>query len=448
MELWLEKFTRVILLTDYNTRIVVAGVTLLGLAGGVIGTFLLLRKRSLTADALSHATLPGIAVGFMLAVAFGGDGKNIFILLAGAFVFGLLGMAMILAIRHTTRIKDDAALGIVLSVFFGLGASLIKLAEDLPGGSAAGLDRFILGRAASMLTADATVIFWAAVIIVVLTVFLFKEFRLLCFDESFAAAQGWPVVLLDASLMGLVVGVTVIGLQSVGLVLVVSLLIIPAAAARFWTEQLRTMTLAAGAIGMASGYLGAIASAMYTRLPTGPIIVLVCGGVFVISLVFGAQRGLVVRWVRNASLNRRVGMQNLMRAAYELLEHPASDSNDRTFTLAELSAHRAWRTGELKGLLRRARREHFMTPGTDGSYRLTRDGEATARRVVRNHRLWEVYLITHADIAPSHVDRDADHIEHVLSPDLIDRLEKLLAEKFPHLVVPDSPHQLDQGQTT
>ena len=148
---------QVLLLEEYNTRVVVLGVMALGLASGLIGTFLVLRKRALTADALSHATLPGIVIAFMFMVGFGGNGKSLVGLLSGAFVFGCIGVLLILAIRSTTRLKDDAAIGIVLSVLFGLGICLLRLATDLPSGNSAGLSGFIFGKAASMVASDAMV---------------------------------------------------------------------------------------------------------------------------------------------------------------------------------------------------------------------------------------------------------------------------------------------------
>ena len=229
---------RVLLLEDYNTRVVVLGVMALGAASGVVGTFLLLRKRALTADALSHATLPGIAIAFMIVVAFGGTGKSMVGLLLGAFIFGCIGVLSILAIRHTTRLKDDAAIGIVLSVFFGLGLCLLKIASEMPSGSAAGLQGFIFGKAASMVSSDAMTMLAVAVGIVLVTGILRKEFTLLCFDEKFSITQGWPVLKLDVVLMGMVAIVTVIALQSVGLVLAVAMLIIPAASARYWARNI------------------------------------------------------------------------------------------------------------------------------------------------------------------------------------------------------------------
>ena len=423
----------------YNTRIVILGVTSLGLAAGVAGTFLLLRKRPLTADALAHATLPGIALAFIIGAALGGSGKNTAMLLTGAFLAGLLGMAWLMAIRKTTRLKDDAALGIVLSVMFGLGISLIKIAEYMPAASAAGLNHFIMGQSASMTEQDAWLILIVALVITAIGILLFKELKLLCFDRAFGATQGWPTGLLDTMLMALVLGVTVIGLQSVGLLLVVALLIIPAAAARFWTANLSVMTTLAAIIGALSGYVGAFASALSGQLPTGPIIVLACSAVFVVSLIFGTRRGLVVRTWRHVSLARRVGEQHLLRAVYEINE---SDQGVGHAHLSDLLAARSWSPRQLRRLTRRATRRGLLRTAQDRSVALTKNGRAEARRVVRNHRLWEVYLIEHADIAPSHVDRDADSIEHLLAPDMIERLESLLASHFPHLTVPTSPHPI------
>ena len=228
-----KEVLRVLLLRDYNTRVVVVGTMLLGLAAGIIGTFMLLRKRSLMGDAISHATLPGIGIAFIVMSQYGGSGKFLPGLLLGAFVFGLIGMGLILSIRKFTRIKEDAALGIVLSVFFGLGISILGIIQKMSTGHAAGLESFIYGKTASMLASDAKLIAVAAIVIVSFSVFLYKEFTIICFDQEYAAAQRWPVFSLDVLMMILVVFVTVIGLQAVGLILIIALLIIPPASARF-----------------------------------------------------------------------------------------------------------------------------------------------------------------------------------------------------------------------
>ena len=428
---------RVLTLQDYNTRVVVIGTLLLGLAGGVIGVFMMLRKRALVGDAVSHAALPGIGMAFIVMTQLGGDGKFLPGLLLGALVSSLLGIATVLLIRNLTRLKEDAALGIVLSVYFGMGVALLGVIQKMRQGNAAGLESFIYGKTASMLSSDAWLIAAAAGAVALLCVLLFKEFTLVCFDQEFAGAQGWPVLFLDLAMMGLVIAVTVIGLQAVGLILVVALLIIPAAAARFWTDHLPGMVAISALIGGLGGMAGAAVSALAPRLPAGALIVVVCGLFFVASLLFGTARGLVVRLAEEVRTRRRVGRQHLLRAMHEAGERWGFE---RGIPADRLLASGSWSPVRLRGLLAAARREGLVEGEDGGAVRLTPAGRKSSERLVRNHRLWEIYLIEHADIAPSHVDRDADEIEHVLGREMTAELEGLLASKYRPHAVPPSPH--------
>jgi manganese/zinc/iron transport system permease protein len=432
---------RVLSMSDYNTRVVILGTTSLGIACGLIGSFMLLRKRSLMADAVSHATLPGIALAFMTMVAWGGSGKWLPGLLLGAALSGLLGMGIVLTIGRYTRIKEDAALGIVLSVFFGMGVALLGLVQKMSKGSAAGLESFIYGKTASMLTSDAILIGVVAAVSIAVVVALFKEFCLLCFDQDFAAAQGYPVGKLDVLLMTLVVLVTVIGLQAVGLILVIALLIIPPAAARFWTEKLMPMTVIAALFGGLGGAFGAALSAVVPKLPAGAVIVLTNSFLFLLSMVFGSARGVLVRYRQHRSLSRKVGHQHLMRALFERTE----DQDRESVGLEELLSCRSWSSARLKSLLGAANRKGFIRT-SDQDVWLSPSGEEQASRIVRNHRLWELYLINYADIAPSHVDRDADRVEHVLDPNTVARLEELLKEEDRAAAKLTSPHPIGTGQ--
>ena len=443
-----EQWSRVLRLQDYNTRVVVLGTTLLGLAAGVVGSFTLLRKRALMGDALSHAMLPGIGLAFMISVAAGGTGKSLPVLLGGATLSGLLGLGTVLAVRHYTRLKEDTALGIVLSVFFGAGVAVLGVAQRMGEGHSAGLESFIYGKAASLVASDTAVIAVASGLVIAVSALLFKEFRLLCFDASYAATQGWPVVRLDLAMMSLVVVVTVIGLQAVGLVLIIALLIIPAAAARFWTERLRTLTWIAAGIGAASCAIGAAASALLPNLPSGAMIVLVSAGLFLLSLLWGRERGVILRWQRRRTLNRKVRRQHVLRAVYEWSEAAAASQPGApaltvpSVPLPALLARRSWSARELRRELDRAAKDGLLEWRADQTVALTKPGLTEATRVVRNHRLWEVFLITYADIAPSHVDRDADAIEHVLGTDLVAELESLLARQTALPAVPLSPHTI------
>ncbi|MCA9084656.1 MAG: metal ABC transporter permease [Planctomycetaceae bacterium] len=454
-----EQLTRVFLLRDYNTRIVILGVSLLGCSAGLVGSFTLLRRRALMGDALSHATLPGIALAFMLVTAAGRDGKSMSALLTGATISGLAGVGSILAIRKLTRLKEDAALSIVLSVFFGAGVALLGLVQQMKTGHAAGLEAFIYGKTASMNSQDATLIAVVSGIVGLLCLLLFKEFRLLCFDEGFAGAEGYPVLLLDLILMSTVVLTSIVGLQAVGLVLVIALLVIPAAAARFWTESMGRMAIISSGIGAVGGFIGAAVSALFSRLPSGAMIVLVCAGCFVLSMLLGTRRGILIRWLRRSSVRQSMDHQHLLRAIYELLEDALSESQaamdssgveadllNRSVTFSDLLTMRSWSPRRLSRQIQRAFSQGLIRQ-SDQNILFTETGLAEAKRLTHQHRLWELYLITHADVAPGRVDQDADAIEHVLEPEVVRELEALLDHEHSEIV--SSPHSLNltEGST-
>lgn len=438
---------RVLRFQDYNTRIVVFGTTVLGLACGTVGSFTLLRRRALMGDAISHATLPGIVIAFMASIYLGAVGKNLAVLLIGATFSGVLGMLGILLVRQTTRLKEDAALGIVLSVFFGAGVTLMGIAQQMPAGHAAGLEAFIYGKTASMVRSDAWMIAIGALIATGVCALLFKELRLLCFDDAFAQARGFPAILLEIVLMGLVVTVTIIGLQAVGLVLMIALLVTPAAAARFWTESTGSMTVISAGIGAVSAAVGSALSAVYPRLPSGAMIVLVATVFFGISMFLGIRRGVVVRLTRRLRLNRSVMRDHLLRAIFERLELRREDTavHDRSSAavrIDRLQPMRSWTPKQLRRFIRAAQRDGLVVASEPGMVRLTRPGVVEAARLVRQHRLWELYLMNYADIAPSHVDRGADAIEHIVNAEIIDELEQLMDAELSARAPIQSPHPL------
>jgi manganese/zinc/iron transport system permease protein len=276
---------------NYNTLVVLAGVSLLGTTSGVIGAFAVLRKRALTGDALSHASLPGLCIAFILLRE-----RNLSAMLLGALASGVLGIAIISALSRWTRVRDDASIGIVLSVFFGLGIVLLKIIQNMEGvGSRAGLNSYIFGKTAGMLRGDVYLILAASLMFLAVVLVLFKEFQLVSFDSDFARSLGWPVYGIDLLLMSLVAAAVVIGLPNVGVVLVSALLIMPGAAARFWTERLKSLLVLAGMFGFATGLVGTLLSATYSQLPAGPIIVLTGAALFFVSMLFGIRRGAMAR---------------------------------------------------------------------------------------------------------------------------------------------------------
>lgn len=279
-------------LPRYNTLLVLTGTLLLGASTGLIGVFAVLRRRALVGDTLAHAALPGLCLSFLLA-----GQRHLGLMLVGAFASGLLGLLVFRLIRASTPLGDDAGLAIVLSVFFGAGIVLSRWIQNLATeGSKAGLDSYILGKTAGMVTADVTLIASMALLLTLAVLLLRKEFGLIAFDPAFAQALGWPVVLLDVVQVFLLTGAIVIGLPAVGVVMIAALLILPAASARFWTDRLGRLLLLSALLGGAMGVLGTLLSARFDELPAGPIMVLVGTAIFAASALIAPEKGLVAKW--------------------------------------------------------------------------------------------------------------------------------------------------------
>ncbi|MFO1042383.1 MAG: iron chelate uptake ABC transporter family permease subunit [Planctomycetaceae bacterium] len=444
----MTNFVRVLLLQDYNTRLVLCGTLLFGACGGVVGAFMLLRKKSLVGDVASHAALPGIGLAYLIMESISpGSGKSPVWLLLGAGAGSAAGLYCAGLIQRTRLIKEDAALGIVLSVFFGFGIVLLSIVQSLPTGSAAGLSEFVFGKAAALTAGDVASIAVASLIVLSVCAIAFKELSLLCFDEAYAAALGWPTRQLDLLLTSLVVAVTVIGMPSVGLLLVVAQLVIPPTAARFWTDRHGALTIVSGVLGALSSAIGVVASALVPRLAAGAVIVLAGTGIFIVSMLFGTRRGVVWHWLGQFSARRKIGQLDLLRTCFEILEQSIGDASPVECDLTaipisrqQLLDARTWTDARLRNVLTAAQRDGSIRLDADGNFRLTVEGTRLARRATRNHRLWELYLIHFAQTAPSRVDREADEFEHVLEPDVVEQLEVLLEQDRVRARVPVNPH--------
>lgn len=287
------------LFLDYTLRNVALGAAVLGLVSGVLGAFAVLRRQGLMGDALSHAALPGLCLAYLLT-----GSKAPLVLMLGAAVAGWLGMTLILRIVRHTRIDPGSALGIVLTVFFGAGVVLLTVLQKRNDAGQAGLDKFLFGQAAALVQEDVVtmgVLGGGALLVVTL---LYKEFQLLSFDPEYARTLALPTRALDALLTGLLVVAVVIGLNTVGVVLMSALLVAPGAAARQWTHSLAKMLWLSAAFGAASGVAGALISVTGSRVPTGPVIVLCVTGIVIVSLLFGSARGIVWERLRQARHRR------------------------------------------------------------------------------------------------------------------------------------------------
>ena len=288
---------------DYTLMVVTIGAALLGAVSGSLGTYAVLRRQSLLGDAISHAALPGIAIAFLLT-----GSKAPLILVLGAAIAGWLGTLLIMSVVRLTRIKYDSALGIVLSTFFGFGLVLHTLIQRTGNANQAGLDTFLFGQAATILTRDILTIGVLGGIAIVITFIFWKELKLLVFDDGFAASLGFPIRALDILLTSLLVIAIVLGLQAVGAVLMSAMLVAPAVAARQWTNKLSVMMLLAACFGALAGVSGTIISSSASRIPTGPTIVLCATVVVGFSIAFASNRGLLWDRLRQQRNRRNLKM--------------------------------------------------------------------------------------------------------------------------------------------
>lgn len=422
-----------------NTIYVLTGASLFGISAGVLGCFALLRRRALVGDALSHAALPGVCLAFMLS----GGIKNPFYFLLGATISGLAGSLSIDAIVKNSRIKEDTAIGLILSVFFGVGILLLTHIQHQSYGNQSGLDMFLFGQAAAMLSNDVKLFSALALLLLAAVGLIYKEFKLIAFDSDFAQSIGLPVRWLDFSLTLLLVLIVTAGLQAVGVVLMAAMLITPPAAARQWTDRLPIMILLSGLFGGVAGASGALISSLAPRMPTGPWIVVVATAFFAVSIALAPRRGMIPRFYRHWSNARSIKLENILRTLYRLKEDDAHSAP----VLDLLLRYRKLSRREAIKLLKVLTCKDLVIKGTaPGSWRLSGTGEKEARRLVRRHRLWEVYLTEYLGMGKSSVHADAEEIEHVLTPELEAELEIMLNRPThdPHnRVIPyDEPYEL------
>ena len=277
----------------YNATLVTLGASLLGAAAGMAGTFLYLRKNALISDAISHATLPGLGFAFLVAFGFGIDGRQLLILLSGSALSAALGLYFVNWLTWETRLTQDTAIGCVLSVFFAFGVVLLTIIQVIPAGRKAGLESFLLGSTAGMLYSDALLILVLSIITALVLFVFLRPIKLVVFDQGYSETLGISVQRVDFIILAVTLAVTVLGMKIVGLILIVALLIIPAVSARFWSERTNIILVTATLFGALSGYIGSAISAVSPGLPTGPIIVLCCFGLFLFSFLFAPKRGVL-----------------------------------------------------------------------------------------------------------------------------------------------------------
>lgn len=362
---------------DYTIQNVAIGAALLGVISGVLGSFAVLRKQSLLGDTLSHAALPGVCLGFMVAGT-----RDMGSILIGALITGAAAALFMLVLTRNSRLKTDSGLGAALSVFFALGVVLLTFIQNSGNAAQGGLDSFLFGQAAAILRSDLWVMAGVTLAALALVAVFWKEFKLVSFDPVFARSLGLPVVALEVMLTVMIALAVVVGLQMVGVVLMAAMIIAPAVAARQWASRLETMVLLAALVGMASGILGALISALGRGLATGPLIVLAASAAVVVSLLFAPGRGLAWDAMRQAHNRRQLRGQRVLTTLYRLAAH----HEDPRYPAEEAMVDAYHGVGTTRVLKRLEARGHITqvrhAPEVTPHWALTPEGLAEAERVL------------------------------------------------------------------
>jgi len=422
-----EQLARFFSMRDPSLRFALIGSILLGISCGLLGGFIVVRKMALMGDALSHAVLPGVAGGFLWNME-----KDPVAILVGATIAGLLGSAMVSALTRTTRIKEDAALGLVLASFFAAGLCLqTMIIQNLPSGTQSGLDKFMFGQAAALGGDDVALMSAVTLLAVVMVALFYKELLVTSFDEGFARASGLPVRWVHHGLMLLLAMSVVIALKAVGVVLVSAMLITPAAAAYLLTDRLHRLLTLAVVFGVLAASVGAFFSFVGKNLPTGPLMVLGASTVFLGAFLFGPRYGVLSKWWARRSRSGRTQRENTLKAIYHVWENEGAALEG--VSLKALAEKRRATLEEIGREVNSLERHGLATVNGPMVY-FTPAGRQRSAEIVRNHRLWELYLTNSANIAPDHVHDDAENIEHVLGEDVVRELERRLgyATHDPH----------------
>ena len=408
------------LLRDPNVRYVVLGSILIGASSAVVGCFMFLRKRALVGDAIAHSILPGVTLAFIFFQT-----KHPAVLLLGGIITGWLSLLLINWITNQSKIKDDTAIGLTLSWFFGIGILLLTAIQKSGSASQSGLDKFLFGKASSLVKDDVMLFGIVSLVLIATVVLLFQPLKLITFDRHFAMSKGIKVGVYDFLLSTLTVVAVATGIQAVGVVLMAALLITPAAAARFWTHQLYKMVILAGIFGALSGVLGSFVSYNVPKMPTGPWIVIVVSIIAMFSFLFGTEKGLINRLIKQRNISKKILSENILKLFYEASEKKYDF--DKWYSKDELINERFFIPSELKLGLNVLKRKHLIEVD-NYQYRLTKEGYDEGKRITRLHRLWELYLNKYLKIAPDHVHDDAEAIEHIITPEIEAELMRIMEQ--------------------
>lgn len=429
--------------TDAVLRGPTIGCMLMCLSAALVGVLVFLRKQSLLGESLSHASYPGVVIGIVIAAALGVEEDQSFLLsfliMLSACLSALLGLWTIHWLEKNIRVKSDSALCFVLSAFFGIGLTLASRVQFSYPIFYRQIQAYLYGQAATMTDAHILIYFILAVLVIALILFFYKELLVMTFDREYGKSMGIPVAYIDFFVFVLIVLAVIIGIRSVGVILMSAMLIAPAAAARQYTNKLSTLFILAGMVGLLSGFLGNYFSVEISRylvqkyptdrlsLPTGPMIVITASLICLFSLLFAPERGVVLRVWRMRHFRYRCICENLLKSICR--ENP-----NQIFNFTYISKFQSLSPFYLRFIMWRLVKSGWINKISRDHYQLSPSGQIWGAKIVRLHRLWEVYLVDYLGVGAEKVHKNAEEMEHILTPSLEKELMELLKDpkKDPH----------------
>ncbi|MBA3815719.1 MAG: metal ABC transporter permease [Parachlamydiaceae bacterium] len=423
--------------TDAVLRAPTIGCMLMCFAAALVGVIVFLRKQSLLGESLSHAAYPGVIIGVLFAGILSLNEEQetslAILIMFGAFLSTIAGLWAINFLERRLNVRSDSALCFVLSAFFGIGLTLASEVQFSYSTLYRQVQVYLYGQAATM--TDVYIVIYGALSIIVLLVviFFYKEIQAISFDRNYAQSLGINTKGIDAIIFILIVFAVVIGIRSVGVVLMSAMLIAPAAAARQFTNKLYLMFALAGFFGLLSGFFGNYFSVEWTNslaimyptakltLPTGPMIVMVASFICLISLLFAPNRGLMLRLARIGRFRYKCVCENVLKAIWR------QDVNGEV-AFEAIAKYQSSSSLYLRCILLSLAHQGWVDHSSSGFYQLTPEGRLWAARIVRLHRLWEVYLVDYLGVGAERVHRNAEEMEHIITPELERELTLLLKD--------------------
>lgn len=394
------------------TQSAVVAAILVGLSCGLLGCYVVVRRVALVGDTLSHAVFPGVVAGFMWS-----EERNIYLIFLCAMLAGLLGVLMVRAVQASTRLKSDAALGVVLASFFGIGILWNSTNQQ------SGVQDFLFGDLAIISSLDLQLMGWVTFLVVAAVLLLIRPFQVISFDEGFAVGLGYPVKVLNFIFFGLLTFTVVVALQAVGVVLVSAMLITPAATAYLLTDRMHRMMAYAAGLGIFACVGGALVSSNFSSMPPGPVIALTATFVFCAVYFLAPKHGVMAKWLRTRQQSKKVSRENTLKAIYKELESDGFKAHNMSVeTLAVIRRVSLEQANAQAKLLVAAGQAQWESDKS--AIYLTPAGWRVAAMIVRNHRLWELYLTDLVNYESDHVHDDAEKIEHILGEDAVRKLER------------------------